>query len=288
MSHNRNSLQVLQQKQINELKTIANNTSSVNVNTDTLEALQTTANTSLSVAETKLTNLQTINDQKLSAIQNFLDKDHAQFHLAHHPTLSKGDAVISAGAGGLQQVLIYGRKDDGTLQPVETAGDRLLVDVVELAASGKITTSTALSSMQVCGFDSDLTNKFKTLACDFNGRLNTFQKLENDSINSSLSVVDGGAGTDTAEIEIKSKPYKGKIAIVIENADITASNISVTPKFSTSSGGTLHLLDISHMELTDTGNCKIIIVKDFVPPFLKINIFQNSGQAVLMDVKAIY
>ena len=67
------------------LNAIKNNTDTLEVNTDGLETLQTTANTHLSTSATKLTNLQTINDTKLSAIMNFLDKDHAQFHLKHHP-----------------------------------------------------------------------------------------------------------------------------------------------------------------------------------------------------------
>lgn len=83
--------------------------------------------------------------------------------------ISKGQDVKAVGEG-LQQVLVYGRKADGTLQPVETSGDRLLVDVVELAASGRITTSTALSSVQVCGYDTG-TNQFKTLNVDGTGKL---------------------------------------------------------------------------------------------------------------------
>jgi len=50
-------------------------------NTQNLTDLETLVGTS----NTKLNNIQTITDTKLSAIQNFLDKDHAQFHLKHHP-----------------------------------------------------------------------------------------------------------------------------------------------------------------------------------------------------------
>lgn len=85
--------------------------------------------------------------------------------------VSVGQDVKAVGTG-LQQVLIYGRKDDGTLQPLECLGDRLLVDVVELSASGRITTSTALSSVQVCGFDS-VTNQFKTVKVNTDGKLET-------------------------------------------------------------------------------------------------------------------
>ena len=57
-----------------------------------------------------------------------------------------------------------------TLQPVETSGDRLLVDVVELAASGFTSTSTALASMQACGTDPG-TARFKTLRVNGDGVL---------------------------------------------------------------------------------------------------------------------
>lgn len=175
------------------LRDIKANTASVNVNTDTLESLQTTANSSLSVVETKLTNIQTINDTKLDAIKNFLDKDHAQFHLNHHPSISKGQDVKAVGEG-LQQVLIYGRKPDGTLQPLETIGDRLLVDVLDLGASGKISTSTALSSVQVCGFDEG-TNQFKTLQVDGNGSLINVTKNQ-DITHASVAVTIATNGVD--------------------------------------------------------------------------------------------
>lgn len=258
-----------------------------NTHHTTTQAKLDTANTHHATNATKLTNIQTITDTKLSAIQNFLDKDHAQFHLNFHPSISKGQDVKAVGEG-LQQVLIYGRKPDGTLQPLETSGDRLLVDVLELSASGVITNSTALSSVQSCGYD-DATGKFKTLKVDSDRRLSTFQKLENEVINASLAVASGfGAGATSAEIEVKSKPYKGKISIVIENPSVSASNTVVNVKFSTSSGGTLYDFDLSHVEFYTTGNCNIIIIKDFVPPFVKATIEQSSGGSVNYSVKAIY
>lgn len=91
--------------------------------------------------------------------------------LTKDSNVSVGQDVKAVGSG-LQQVLIYGRKDDGTLQPLECLGDRLLVDVVELAASGRITSSTALSSVQICGYDT-VTARFKTLSVDSDGKLET-------------------------------------------------------------------------------------------------------------------
>lgn len=87
---------------------------------------------------------------------------------------------------GLQQTLIYGRKDDGTLQPLECLGDRLLVDVVELAASGRITTSSALSSVQICGFDT-VTSRFKTIDVNSDGVITTNHDSNRSSDNSLVS-----------------------------------------------------------------------------------------------------
>ena len=83
--------------------------------------------------------------------------------------ISKGNSATGVGES-LQQVLIYGKKPDGTLQPLETVDDRLLVDVVELTTQAQITNLSVLSAVQVCGFDTS-TSRFKTIKCDGNGAL---------------------------------------------------------------------------------------------------------------------
>lgn len=113
--------------------------------------------------EATLDSFRTENATNLGTLDSSIDNINAK--------LTKGSGVITAG-GTLQQVLLYGKKADTTLQPLECSGDRLLVDVVELAASGPITTSTALSSVQVCGYDSG-TAQFKTLKVDSAGVLET-------------------------------------------------------------------------------------------------------------------
>ncbi len=106
---------------------------------------------------------------------------------------------------GLQQTLIYGRKDDGTLQPLECLGDRLLVDVVELAASGRITTSTALSSVQICGFDT-VTSRFKTLNVNSDGVITTNHDSNRSSDNSLVSRATIGSGLQIgSDIDIGTK-----------------------------------------------------------------------------------
>lgn len=106
---------------------------------------------------------------------------------------------------GLQQTLIYGRKDDGTLQPLECLGDRLLVDVVELAASGRITGSTALSSVQICGYDT-VTSKFKTIDVNSDGVITTNHDSNRSSDNSLVSSSTIGSGLQIgSDIDIGSK-----------------------------------------------------------------------------------
>tara|TARA_R100000654_G_scaffold22447_1_gene44723 strand:+ start:585 stop:2000 length:1416 start_codon:yes stop_codon:yes gene_type:complete len=49
------------------------------------------------ITATKLTNIQTINDTKLSAIQNFLDKDHSQFIHKHNEAILGSDDGTTSG-----------------------------------------------------------------------------------------------------------------------------------------------------------------------------------------------
>tara|TARA_R110002012_G_scaffold206208_2_gene375948 strand:- start:86 stop:1045 length:960 start_codon:yes stop_codon:yes gene_type:complete len=61
---------------------------------------------SLTDLHTKLNNLQTINDGKLSAIQNFLDKDHAQFIHKHHTTSNLIGNELADGTGAVRHATI--------------------------------------------------------------------------------------------------------------------------------------------------------------------------------------
>ena len=140
-------------------------------------------------------------DQKLTSISNFLDKDNSQFIHKHHTTSNlignssvdgSGDhrhivvdssgriETTSSGGGGVIKANdgIDGAGTDRTIQC--TTQGRLLVDVVELAASGVITNSTALASSQVCGFDST-TARFKTLKTSTDGELHSIKKAKYES-----------------------------------------------------------------------------------------------------------
>lgn len=117
--------------------------------------------------------------------------------------ITVGNAPTAVG-GSLQQVLMYGKKPDNTLQPLETVGDRLLVDVLELAPSGAISTSTALSAIQVCAKGAD--NKFKTLSSDNNGVLD----ISNSKITRGEANVTGG-GDGLQQVLMYGKDQSGNL-----------------------------------------------------------------------------
>ena len=135
--------------------------------------------------------------------------------------ITKGNATITAG-GSLQSVLMYGRKTDGTLEPLECNGDRLLVDVVELATSGPISTSTALSSVQICGINTG-DGRFKTLKCNADGELavnpSISEKEQVDIFTVGTSV--GAGATETSNsLELKGS---GKAHIFIKTGSVNQS-----------------------------------------------------------------
>ncbi len=139
--------------------------------------------------------------------------------------ISVGNQPTSAGAT-MQQVLLYGKKTDNTLQPLETSGDRLLVDVLELAASGPISTSSALSAIQVCGKGAD--NLFKTLSCDNSGVLNVAQ--------SAVAPIDGSTslpavqigGYDSSGLDFKAIQVNNNRSLEVADEKITQGEGTIT------------------------------------------------------------
>lgn len=185
----------------------------------------------------------------------------------NNPFITNGNGVINAG-GTLQQVLIYGKKDDGTLQPLECLGDRLLVDVVELAASGKISTSTALSAVQVCGFD-DATSQFKTLNVDGNGDLQVSDQLgrfgmttgidASTSLSGSLTetkqVINCGVDNPTASTKIT--PMKVSVDGRLE-VDVEGGITQIAPTIVNADTGVIQRVSLG---LHDVGNSQVRTAK---------------------------
>lgn len=190
--------------------------------------------------------------------------------------ITSGNDVISAG-GNLQQVLIYGKKPDNTLQPLETVGDRLLVDVLELSASGRITTSSALSSVQVCGFDTT-SARFKTLLTDGDGRLETNSVGKTSTLYSSQSIT----GNDFWSVELDTSLFNRLNLVINSNA---TSSIAIYG--SNTSGGTFIPLK-SDMPLSSpiiSGNANLLTFDLVAPPkFIKVANADAGG--IVIDVLA--
>ena len=142
---------------------------------------------------------------------------------------------VKAVGDGLQQVLIYGRKNDGTLQPLECSGDRLLVDVVELAASGPHT-PTALPSVAVHG-QVEGTSGYKNLQVDAGGILKVSAQ-NNEFLETQTNVGMIIAANGIGSLEIDATGY-GKVRI----SGVSSSADGLVLMCSASSGGTLMAFD---------------------------------------------
>jgi hypothetical protein len=163
----------------------------------------------------ELGNLSARTDIADSSTSVFLKADPSGVLEVSDSNITKGESIVAGGGDGLQQVLLYGKNGvTGNLEPLETSSDRLLVDVVELAASGPITTSTALASMQICGYNTDQ-SRFKTLKCDSDGKL-----IISESSTRSASIDHVSSSTVGANLQIGSTIDIGdkKSIIIVGNA----------------------------------------------------------------------
>lgn len=185
-----NKARLLTKSTLSGLTDIADETTGKNVRVNTLGEIATTSH----MKGTDDTN--TERDVKTDSTGKLITSEDK---------ITVGNSTIASG-GSLNSVLIYGRKADGTLEPLECNGDRLLVDVVELAQSGPISTSTSLSSVQICGYNESEPTKFRTLKVSSDGTLlakddslnNKWEtditnniKGDIDSINTSTATMDG-------------------------------------------------------------------------------------------------
>jgi len=119
---------------------------------------------------------------------------------------------------------------------------RLLTDVVELAQSGPISVSTSLSSIQICGINSDGDNRFKTLKCNASGQIETalISKEQVDIFSVGTSVAAGATETSSS-LELKGS---GKAHLFIKTGSTDQSATfqlsgNGTNFYNPSSGGTL-------------------------------------------------
>ena len=170
---------IVKNRKGNEIVEISN-LSEISVTTDGMETLQTTANTKLTSLDTKI---------------------------------SVGQDVKVAGSD-LQQVLMYGRNNDGTLHPLESVGDRLIVDVLELSPTGPHT-PTSLPSMAIHA-QVEGTSGFKNLQVNTDGKL----EVSDDSNRSSeVDIVSAVYVTASSQIGIDIDIGLKKSIIIIGRSD---------------------------------------------------------------------
>ena len=170
---------IVKNRKGNEIVEISN-LSEISVTTDGMETLQTTANTKLTSLDSKI---------------------------------SKGQDVKVAGSD-LQQVLMYGRNNDGTLHPLESVGDRLIVDVLELSPTGPHT-PTSLPSMAIHA-QVEGTSGFKNLQVNTDGKL----EVSDDSNRSSeVDIVSAVYVTASSQIGIDIDIGLKKSIIIIGRSD---------------------------------------------------------------------
>ncbi len=170
---------IVKNRKGNEIVEISN-LSEIVVTNDQMESLQTTTNTKLTSLDSKI---------------------------------SKGQDVKVAGSD-LQQVLMYGRNNDGTLHPLETVGDRLIVDVIELSPTGPHT-PTSLPSMAIHG-QVEGTSGFKNLQVNTDGKL----EVSDDSNRSSeVDIVSAVYVTASSQIGIDIDISLKKSIIIIGRSD---------------------------------------------------------------------
>ena len=170
---------IVKNRKGNEIVEISN-LSEISVTTDGMETLQTTANTKLTSLDSKI---------------------------------SKGQDVKVAGSD-LQQVLMYGRNNDGTLHPLESVGDRLIVDVMELSPTGPHT-PTSLPSMAIHA-QVEGTSGFKNLQVNTDGKL----EVSDDSNRSSeVDIVSAVYVTASSQIGIDIDIGLKKSIIIIGRSD---------------------------------------------------------------------
>ena len=159
---------------------------------------------------------------------NPIKVDETGLQYITNDNITKGQDIKAVGEG-LQQVLIYGRKADGTLQPLECVGDRLIVDVIELSPTGPHT-PTSLPSMAIHG-QVEGTSGFKNLQVNAGGIL----KISHQ--NNEYLEVQGAAhaiGANSASsLEINAEGY-GKVRIIVHSS----STDELLIEGSNSSGGT--------------------------------------------------
>lgn len=186
--------------------------------------------------------------------------------------ITKGDGVITDGSG-LQQVLLYARKDNGELHPLECLSDRLLVDVLELNPSGPLNGSSAISQISINGYKEG-TNLYRTMMVDNDGRQivnnrprRTIQIITNNSGGTALSgIITHGQYTEN----IVMTDYR-HLHLCIASANVS-NDLELWGASASNFTDGMKIADIP----VDSANGGYIYAEpDVIPEYLRI--YNNSG-----------
>ena len=202
---------------------------------DTIITNQTTGNTHLSniktnsdTMATKLTNIQTINDGKLSAIQNSLDKDHAQFIHKHKEALLGSDDGTTS----------------GNKVPIRVDGNgRLSVDINSGVATTTSNSFLGATNIGTLVIGKDSSNNSRTIQTDSDGKLiisNPSSATSDASASNQNTIISnqGTANTSLSSIDSKVSTSANQTTSISHLNDIKTSSNSIDSKVSTSANQT--------------------------------------------------
>ena len=204
---------------------------------------------------------------------------------AMNAKISKGEATsVTAGTGGLQQTLLYGRHSNGDLRALECLGNRLITTDLVFGATGP-NEPTALARIAIHG-QVNATNTYKNLRVSTDGVLSTDKVLKSAEAqtNTTMNIALNSEGS----LEINTTGYS-KVRI----SGVSSTTDPLLLMGSTTSGGVLMAFDSLIPVATvydSTGGIQNIFSKliECPPTFIKIRNPMSYTIAILAsNVKMI-
>ena len=204
---------------------------------------------------------------------------------AMNAKISKGEATsVTAGTGGLQQTLLYGRHSNGDLRALECLGNRLITTDLVFGAAGP-NEPTALARIAIHG-QVNATNTYKNLRVSTDGVLSTDKVLKSAEAqtNTTMNIALNSEGS----LEINTTGYS-KVRI----SGVSSTTDPLLLMGSTTSGGVLMAFDSLIPVATvydSTGGIQNIFSKliECPPTFIKIRNPMSYTIAILAsNVKMI-
>ena len=196
--------------------------------------------------------------------------------------VTKGEGFIVGGAGGLQQVLMYGKTATGgnNLQPIELTGDRLIVDVQELNvgftqnSGGSMTQAGAVQIYG--GYDDGLggARKMRTLKTDDNGVLEVDREYKKTTTTQSLPIPDNTCQTtDTIDMTTN-----GHLA-VYGTTDNTTSNFTFWIQYSADGVNWVQGVEPDSLISINSNSGDFFQQTEVIAPYVRFRKCNTSGAA---------